>query len=255
MRSRVSLRVRVRVRARARASVSLGGQGWAHGLTVGCRWGLDDRGVPPGCMDQPRPEASRPRRPGGARLGTMADAALWTRRLFNVLSVTDKLARPRPHERMRLVTPEPAGTQGRRLRRRMDWCAEGASVTGGCWRLDASHPARQCTRSLHIGGRGCGASQHGRTYLAHVVLHKAGHASGSVGTMWHVTATRVSPAGQVGRVVELVVITPDGSALISVSARCSALAKFSSSALPRTKYVAAARAMLRGGETDAWRGY
>ena len=93
-----------------------------------------------------------------------------------------------------------------------------------------------------------------RTYLAHVVLHKAGHASGSVGTMWHFTATRVSPAGQVGRVVELVVITPDGSALISVSARCSALAKFSSSALPRTKYVAAARAMLRGGrETDVQR--
>ena len=53
----------------------------------------------------------------------------------------------------------------------------------------------------------------------------------------------MSPAGQVGRVVELVGITPDGSALISVSARCSALAKFSSSALPRTKYVAAARAM------------
>ena len=116
----------------------------------------------------------------------------------------------------------------------------------GCWRL-ASHPARQCTRSLHLGGRGCSASQRGRTYLAHVVLHKAGHASGSVGTMWHVTATetpRVSPAGQVGRVAELVGITPDGSALISVSARCSALAKFSSSALPRTKYVAAARVML-----------
>ena len=65
----------------------------------------------------------KPRVPGGRGGGTprhqggrgTLDAAL-----FNVLSVTDKLARPRPHERMRLFTPEPAGTQGRRLRRRMD---------------------------------------------------------------------------------------------------------------------------------------
>ena len=84
--------------------------------------------------------------------------------------------------------------------------------------------------------------------LMHVVLHKAGHASGSVGKMWHVTAekqnTEVSPDGLAGGKAGVSwSSSPDGSALIRVSAKLSALAKFSSSALPITKYVAAAEAM------------
>ena len=124
----------------------------------------------------------------------------------------------------------------------MEGCTQGARKG---WRraailllpLAASRPAPQCTRSLHLGRMGC-------RHLAHVVLHKAGHAPGSVGRMWHVTAkeqnTRVSESGWAGGKGSGAGRSPDGSALISVSARCSALAKSSSSALPRTKYVAAA---------------
>ena len=176
---------------------------------------------------------------------------------------TDQLAGRRPHERMRLLTPEPARTQGRRLGRRMEGCTQGARKG---WRrvailllpLAASALRPSAPEACISEGWVAGASQRGRTHLAHVVLHKAGHAPGSVGRMWHVTAkeqnTRVSESGWAGGKGSGAGRSPDGSALISVSARCSALAKSSSSALPRTKYVAAA-AIDRSRETDLVLGF
>ena len=55
---------------------------------------------------------------GVARFGT-TKAAINVRR-------ADQLSGRRPHERMRLLTPEPARTQGRRLGRRMEGCTQGA---------------------------------------------------------------------------------------------------------------------------------
>ena len=151
---------------------------------------------------------------------------------------------------------EDAGPEARAPHGGMHAGGQEGVATGGNF---AAPPAlRPSAPEAYISeGWGAGASQRGRTHLAHVVLHKAGHAPGSVGRMWHVTAkeqnTRVSESGWAGGKGSGAGRSPDGSALISVSARCSALAKSSSSALPRTKYVAAAA--IRSRETDLVLGF